>query len=221
MGIGKLPSGPQTLTDEFATASRAWIRRDGAAMACHLQPVSTQQEVKGMRMEIRVDCIVRELLTNLRLVVVGAAEESIADCIPVPHLPLTIGRSRDNQVALSHPLVSRVHCELFERDGKLFVRDLASTNGTFVGSKRVDECELRPGALLTIGVVTFRAVYGDYDFERSLDGDVMDAESNSVLDTIPLSDPSADATMMHRTPESPISMPQSRNGREIRPRESL
>lgn len=92
-----------------------------------------------------------------KLVVVGgdakAAEVKLK-------LPTTIGRGREVTLTLPHPLVSRHHCEIFESDGKLYVRDLGSLNGTFVNNERIEgEVELPPGELLTVGTVTFRAVY--------------------------------------------------------------
>lgn len=83
---------------------------------------------------------------------IGAAE------IPLK-LPATIGRSRDATLTLAHPLVSRQHCELFEQEGRLMVRDLGSRNGTFLDNERITEAEVRPGDLLTIGNTTFRAVF--------------------------------------------------------------
>jgi len=78
------------------------------------------------------------------------------------HLPAVIGRSRSTDLTLGHPLVSRQHCEVFEADGLLMVRDLGSLNGTFVGETRIVEqpAPVKPGDLLTVGPVTFRAVYG-------------------------------------------------------------
>ena len=93
---------------------------------------------------------------DVTLVVVGgkthAAEVKLA-------LPTVIGRGPDCKVRLPQPLVSRRHCELFEVQGRLFVRDLNSMNGTYVGSQRVEEAELPHEGLLTIGAVTFRAIY--------------------------------------------------------------
>jgi predicted component of type VI protein secretion system len=74
-------------------------------------------------------------------------------------LPATIGRGRGLSIVLPHPLVSRQHCELYEQDGQLMVRDLGSLNGTFVNNQKVAESPVSPGELLTIGTVTFRAVY--------------------------------------------------------------
>jgi pSer/pThr/pTyr-binding forkhead associated (FHA) protein len=53
--------------------------------------------------------------------------------------------------------VSRRHCELFEIGGQLMLRDLGSSNGTFVNGKRVvGEQSLKHGDELTVGAVTFR-----------------------------------------------------------------
>lgn len=95
-------------------------------------------------------------MLNVKLVVVGGAPEGDEFHL---NLPCVMGRSREATMPMPHPLVSRRHCELAERDGLLFVRDLSSTNGTFVGSERVEECVIHDGDLLTIGTVTFRAVY--------------------------------------------------------------
>ena len=75
------------------------------------------------------------------------------------HLPAVLGRGREATLTLPHPLVSRQHCEIYESDGQLMVRDLGSLNGTFVANERVNEGALDNGQLLTVGTVTFRAIY--------------------------------------------------------------
>lgn len=96
-------------------------------------------------------------MLKVKLVVVGGATEGDEF---QPELPAVLGRNRAASIPLPHPLVSRRHCELTEKGGDLFVRDLGSTNGTFVGSERVDiETRIEHGDLLTIGTVTFRAVF--------------------------------------------------------------
>lgn len=81
------------------------------------------------------------------------------------NLPTTIGRSRESDLTVAHPMVSRSHCEIFEADGVLKVRDLGSLNGTFINGERVTEAELPPNAEITVGPLTFRAEYqhGDDD----------------------------------------------------------
>jgi predicted component of type VI protein secretion system len=63
---------------------------------------------------------------------------------------------RGEQCALKIPLlsVSRRHCELIKGQ-TLIVRDLASSNGTFVNNARVNEKELNAGDRLTIGPICF------------------------------------------------------------------
>lgn len=93
---------------------------------------------------------------SAKLVVVGGEVKSAEIKL---RLPSTIGRGRGATIMLPHPLVSRQHCELFETNGRLMVRDLGSLNGTFVNNERISEAPLPPGELLTVGAVTFRAVY--------------------------------------------------------------
>jgi pSer/pThr/pTyr-binding forkhead associated (FHA) protein len=93
---------------------------------------------------------------NAKLVVVGGDVKTTEINLK---LPSTIGRGRGTSIVLPHPLVSRQHCELFEADGQLMVRDLGSLNGTFVNNERITESPLAPDELLTVGTVTFRAVY--------------------------------------------------------------
>lgn len=76
-------------------------------------------------------------------------------------LPSTIGRSREADLTVAHPMISRQHCELFEVDGQVMIRDLDSLNGTFVGQEQVKEAALRPHDRFSIGSLTFRVEY-DY-----------------------------------------------------------
>jgi len=75
-------------------------------------------------------------------------------------LPTVIGRSREADLTVVHPMISRRHCELFEADGFVKIKDLGSLNGTYVHGKRIDqEVLLRPNDEFTIGPITFRIEY--------------------------------------------------------------
>jgi pSer/pThr/pTyr-binding forkhead associated (FHA) protein len=91
------------------------------------------------------------------------------------NLPAIIGRSRGADIRLTHPLVSRHHCEIRQAENCLTVRDLGSMNGTFVGNARVSKSVLRSGDLLTVGTVTFRVVY-ESDSDDGADDANSDAE---------------------------------------------
>jgi FHA domain len=69
----------------------------------------------------------------------------------------SLGRHDDCIIRIKSSQVSRKHCELFEAGGKLTVRDLGSSNGTFVNGKRVlGQQALKVGDELTVGSVTLR-----------------------------------------------------------------
>ena len=93
---------------------------------------------------------------DAKLVVVGGDAKATEVKLK---LPTIIGRGRDATLTLPHPLVSRKHCEIFESNGYLVVRDMGSLNGTFVNDERITEAILPPGGLLRLGTVTFRAAY--------------------------------------------------------------
>ena len=63
----------------------------------------------------------------------------------------TIGRSTGAEFIVDVALVSRLHCQLTATDASLQVKDLDSTNGTFVNGKRVQAAELKDGDRLGVG----------------------------------------------------------------------
>ena len=65
-------------------------------------------------------------------------------------LPTIIGRSRDADLTMAHPMVSRQHCELYEESGLLKIRDLGSLNGTFVDGEQIHQADLMPEAEFTV-----------------------------------------------------------------------
>ncbi len=99
-------------------------------------------------------------------------------------LPASVGRGASNTITLAEPLVSRHHCEIFQRQDRLWVRDCGSLNGTFVGSDRIAEAQLlKPGQLLTVGTVTFRALYGEVA-ETDASGFMAESIGVRELDTV-------------------------------------
>jgi pSer/pThr/pTyr-binding forkhead associated (FHA) protein len=69
----------------------------------------------------------------------------------------TVGRQEDCQLRIRSSLVSRKHCQLFEKKGLLLVKDLGSSNGTLVNGKKVeDQRVLEAGDELSIGPIKLR-----------------------------------------------------------------
>jgi len=73
----------------------------------------------------------------------------------------TIGRVEDNTFQISEPSVSSHHCEVMLRGTDVVVRDLNSTNGTFIGGEKITEAVLKPGQTLRLGQIEIRLETGD------------------------------------------------------------
>ncbi len=69
----------------------------------------------------------------------------------------TAGRHDDCQLRIKSSEVSRRHCQFFEKNGMLLVKDMGSANGTFLNGKKIEgQRVLEPGDELTIGPVKLR-----------------------------------------------------------------
>jgi pSer/pThr/pTyr-binding forkhead associated (FHA) protein len=73
----------------------------------------------------------------------------------------TVGRVPDNDFQIAEASVSSHHCELHLQGKDVLVKDLDSTNGTFVNGERVTETVLKPGQILRLGMIEMRLESGD------------------------------------------------------------
>jgi DNA-binding NtrC family response regulator len=64
-----------------------------------------------------------------------------------------VGKADDNDVVLSDETVSRHHCEIGRTPQGVRVRDLSSTNGTFVENARIAEAFAPVGSIVSVGDV--------------------------------------------------------------------
>ena len=68
----------------------------------------------------------------------------------------TIGRVEDNTFQIADPSVSSHHCEVHLRGPDVFIRDLNSTNGTYINEAQITESVLRPGQKLRLGQIELK-----------------------------------------------------------------
>ena len=68
----------------------------------------------------------------------------------------TIGRVEDNTFQVVEPSISSHHCEVLLRGSEVVVRDLNSTNGTYISGEKVTERTLKPGQILRLGQIEMR-----------------------------------------------------------------
>ena len=75
--------------------------------------------------------------------------------LPPSQLPaegcFVVGRSRSCDLTLATPDASRRHAEIAAVTGGYLIRDLGSTNGTFIGKMRVREVFLAEGSRILVG----------------------------------------------------------------------
>jgi pSer/pThr/pTyr-binding forkhead associated (FHA) protein len=68
----------------------------------------------------------------------------------------TIGRVEDNTFQITDPSVSSHHCEVHLRGGEVLIRDLNSTNGTYINGAQITESVLKPGQTLRLGQIELK-----------------------------------------------------------------
>lgn len=68
----------------------------------------------------------------------------------------TLGRNPTNDFRVHDATVSSFHCEIVVSEDSVLVRDLGSTNGTFIDGQPVREARLDPGHILRLGSADLR-----------------------------------------------------------------
>jgi len=74
---------------------------------------------------------------------------------PLEKEQIILGRRQDCDLRVPTKDVSRQHCAITLQKGRVTVKDLGSSNGTFVNETRVAETRLKAGDRLRVGPVTF------------------------------------------------------------------
>ena len=127
--------------------------------------------------------------------------------IPLPLGRFLIGREEDCHLRPNSELVSRHHCVFTHDEYTVRVRDLGSTNGTFVNGNRVrGTAVLSNGDQVAVGKLEFEVVIGSEDFPEGLQDD------SSAVEQVSESAPSpADETAMIDKADTPTEVPAYNN----------
>jgi hypothetical protein len=91
---------------------------------------------------------------------------------PLARARLTVGRGLDNDIVLDDASVSRHHAEITRDGGGTQIRDLGSTNGTWVNAGRVTVAALHAGDQVAFGAVHLDVTRRPTNEVRSLKSDV-------------------------------------------------
>jgi hypothetical protein len=104
---------------------------------------------------------------NYRLTVIKGYNKG--DEFPLEADEITIGRAEDSGIALNTAEVSRTHAVLTKTEGGYMIRDMGSTNGTFVDKKEVGgKYLLKPGDTVMLGDAIYLTYQADADPEETL-----------------------------------------------------
>lgn len=103
----------------------------------------------------------------------------------IKHFPFLIGRNPGLGLTIDSTDVSRLHAEIFERQGELTIRDLNSTNGSFINHKPLkNEGILRNGDVLHIANVELRVTAKA--IPQNLDGGATQLNIRGSADKLPV-----------------------------------
>lgn len=122
-----------------------------------------------------------ELETSLVLVNRDGTQREV----PLKKARIIIGRQADATMRLPDPNISRQHCELQLDSGRPVLKDLGSSNGTYVNRRRISQTELSAGDTISIG---------PFLFVVRIDGEPGSIDSEEVLeDAVPVGTAAAPA----------------------------
>jgi pSer/pThr/pTyr-binding forkhead associated (FHA) protein len=80
----------------------------------------------------------------------------------------TLGREANCDISIPVEHLSRRHVEFKVKGGKLLIRDLDSSNGTFLNGNRINESYAKPGDKIKVDVITFEVIGPQADPNKTI-----------------------------------------------------
>lgn len=80
---------------------------------------------------------------------------------------ITIGRNVKNDIQIDNLSVSKQHARIVKHQGKYFIEDMKSTNGTYLNEKKIAKEKLANNDVITIGKHTLLAILEKQPVESS------------------------------------------------------
>jgi hypothetical protein len=104
---------------------------------------------------------------NFRLTIIKGFNKG--EVFPLEEDEIIIGRGEENNIVLNIAEVSRTHAILTKAEEGYMIKDLGSTNGTFVDKKRIGgKYLLKPGDTIMLGDAIYLTYQADTDPEETL-----------------------------------------------------
>lgn len=96
---------------------------------------------------------------------------------------MILGRSADTDISINYDRLSRRHAELTEADGVLHIKDLGSSNGTFLNGKAVTEHRVMPGDIVSFDKLKFKVIGPEQDINKTVMRPAIDLEAIQAAQT--------------------------------------
>jgi len=157
METSRLAESISTLRAEFDSATKTRARLDRQTENAHVDNAQLGTKIESEQ-DLIADCT-------------EAAEQpyDLAMLVPIDG----DASSPDNDIQIESDFISRHHAQIVSNSADSILKDLNSTNGTYVNSRQIKRHALRNGDSITVGKHRFRYVkknLGSREYETSIDG---------------------------------------------------
>lgn len=98
----------------------------------------------------------------------------------LPEEKTSIGRVPENQLHIPDDSVSSHHAEIIFENANFYVRDLNSTNGTYVNGSKTDSAALKHGDEVRFGSVACLFLIGNADAVAAAESNVMEEQTTAI-----------------------------------------
>lgn len=144
-------------------------------------------------------------------------KESVLMVLPLKSGITSIGRAESNDIHIDNLAVSGNHARIIGKENAFTIEDLSSTNGTYIGEKRITHQKLAHNTVITIGKHTLVFVDPDATLADDNDRTVVKkrtAGSGAATAVVaPILDPSVDRTIVRGTLlQQPLNAPAEKIG---------
>jgi adenylate cyclase len=120
--------------------------------------------------------------------------------------PCLVGRAPTSDLSVLDPTLSRKHAELEWRDDAVCVRDLGSSNGTFVNGARIETATLAADDVVTFGTVEFRLRADPEPEAQAPTRETAPLAGATILRQVAVGDPSAALSALRGVSDAATSM---------------
>ena len=113
-----------------------------------------EQEITTLGDDAKVKKIPDDLLVVLRIIEGPEPGKGFQ----ISQTPITIGRDNICTITINDPRMSRQHAVLYYYHPDFFLKDLGSTNGTFVNDRRIKQAQIKNGDKIRMGGTLFEFI---------------------------------------------------------------